>query len=68
MAASKAVTEGLAAVVQEVQQVGEGSFRLLISAGKVDKRKSFYKQFQKIRKSGSARWLGSFQIRLGDRG
>ena len=50
MAASKAVTEGLAAVVQEVQQVGEGSFRLLISAGKVDKRKSFYKQFQKLGK------------------
>ena len=49
MAASKAVTEGLAAVVQEVQ-VGEGSFRLLISAGKVDKRKSFYKQFQKLGK------------------
>lgn len=44
----KAVTEGLAGVIQEIQQVDPENIRLLISAGKVDKRKSFYKQFQKI--------------------
>jgi DNA polymerase-3 subunit delta len=34
--------------MQEIQQLNPEKNRLLISAGKVDKRKSFYKQFQKI--------------------
>jgi DNA polymerase-3 subunit delta len=34
--------------MQEIQQLNSEKNRLLISAGKVDKRKSFYKQFQKI--------------------
>lgn len=45
---TKAVTEGLVSVMQEIQQLNSEQNRLLISAGKVDKRKSFYKQFQKI--------------------
>lgn len=45
---TKAVTEGLVSVMQEIQQLNPEKNRLLISAGKVDKRKSFYKQFQKI--------------------
>lgn len=45
---TKAVTEGLVSVMQEIQQLNSEKNRLLISAGKVDKRKSFYKQFQKI--------------------
>ncbi len=48
MAESKDVVEGLAAMIEEINQAGEGRFRLLISAGKVDKRKSFFKQFQKL--------------------
>jgi DNA polymerase-3 subunit delta len=43
----KAVTEGLGAVMQEIEQTDPDKIRLLISAGKVDKRKSFYKKFQK---------------------
>ncbi len=45
---TKAVTEGLASVIDELKQTDPQKFRVLISAGKVDKRKSFYKQFQKL--------------------
>ncbi|MBT5928486.1 MAG: DNA polymerase III subunit delta [Verrucomicrobia bacterium] len=45
---TKAVTEGLAGIIDELQQTDPQKIRVLISAGKVDKRKSFYKQFQKI--------------------
>jgi len=34
-------------VMQEIEQTDPDKIRLLISAGKVDKRKSFYKKFQK---------------------
>ena len=45
---TKAVTEGLAAVIEELQQIDPQKILVLISAGKVDKRKSFYKKFQKL--------------------
>ena len=45
---TKAVTEGLASILEELKQTDSQKTRLLISAGKVDKRKSFYKQFQKL--------------------
>ena len=45
---TKAVTEGLAGIIEELQQTDPQKIRVLISAGKVDKRKSFYKQFQKL--------------------
>ena len=45
---SQAVTETLAELAAELKVFPWGSVRLLISAGKVDKRKTFYKTLEKI--------------------
>jgi DNA polymerase III subunit delta len=47
-AASQAVTESLAELADELKKFEWRSVRLLISAGKVDKRKSFYKTLEKL--------------------
>jgi DNA polymerase-3 subunit delta len=47
-AAAQAVTENLAALSQELKNFPWQNVRLLVSAGKVDKRKSFYKTLEKI--------------------
>jgi len=45
---TKAVTEALADLAQELKQFSWKDVRLLISAGKVDKRKTLYKTVEKI--------------------
>lgn len=47
-AGSQAVTEALAELAQELKTLSWEKVRLLISAGKVDKRKTFYKTLEKI--------------------
>ncbi|HWF18923.1 MAG TPA: hypothetical protein VG754_06620 [Verrucomicrobiae bacterium] len=47
-ASTKAVTDSLAELAQELKEFSWSSVRLLISAGKVDKRKVFYKTVDKI--------------------
>ena len=47
-AASQAVTETLAELAQELKAFSWQNVRLLISAGKVDKRKVFYKAVEKL--------------------
>ena len=47
-ASAAAVTEALAALAQELKSFRWDNVRLLVSAGKVDKRKSFYKALEKI--------------------
>ena len=47
-ASAQAVTESLAALAQELKEFGWQNVRLLISAGKVDKRKVFYKALEKL--------------------
>jgi DNA polymerase III subunit delta len=47
-ASATAVTERLAGLVSFLQGFPWGSVRLLVTAGKVDKRRSFYKVFEKI--------------------
>ncbi|MDB6026848.1 MAG: polymerase delta [Verrucomicrobiales bacterium] len=47
-ASSQAVTENLASLTQELKAFDWKNVRLLISAAKVDKRKSFYKAIEKI--------------------
>lgn len=47
-AAAQAVTEDLAALSQELKNFPWQNVRLLVSAGKVDKRKTFYKTLEKI--------------------
>ncbi len=47
-AASQAVTEALADLAQELKDFSWKDVRLLITAGKVDKRKVFYKTIDKI--------------------
>jgi DNA polymerase-3 subunit delta len=47
-AAAQVVTENLAGLSQELKAFVWQDVRLLISAGKVDKRKSFYKALEKI--------------------
>ncbi len=42
------VIESLAKVIKEFQQMDPLKVLIIISAGKVDKRKSFYKKFQKL--------------------
>lgn len=44
----KAVTEALAALADMLKKFEWGEVRLIVSAGKVDKRKSFYKTLNKI--------------------
>jgi len=46
-ATAQAVTESLADLSQELKKFSWGNVRLLISAGKVDKRKTFYKTIEK---------------------
>jgi DNA polymerase-3 subunit delta len=47
-AAAQVVTENLAGLSQELKAFAWENVRLLISAGKVDKRKSFYKTLERI--------------------
>ncbi len=47
-ATTQAVTESLSALAQELKAFSWDKVRLLISAGKVDKRKVFYKTIEKI--------------------
>lgn len=47
-ASASAVTEFLADIAQELKTFQWNNVRLLISAGKVDKRKTFYKTLEKI--------------------
>src|SRR6185436_8632303 len=47
-ASTQAVTEVLAELSQELKKFSWGSVRLLISAGKVDKRKVFFKTLEKV--------------------
>jgi DNA polymerase III delta subunit len=47
-ASSESVTESLAALAQELKDLDWANVRLLISAGKVDKRKLFYKTLDKL--------------------
>lgn len=47
-ASAQAVTESLAELSQELKKFSWGNVRLLISAGKVDKRKTFFKTVEKI--------------------
>jgi DNA polymerase-3 subunit delta len=47
-AGSAAVTEAVAELVEEFKRTPWGNVRLVVSAGKVDKRKTFYKTFDKI--------------------
>ncbi len=47
-ASAQAVTESLADLAQELKGFTWGNVRLLISAGKVDKRKTFYKTLEKL--------------------
>src|SRR5262245_49518825 len=47
-ASAQAVTESLAELAQELKEFSWDNVRLLISAGKVDKRKVFFKAIEKI--------------------
>ncbi|MBM3837344.1 MAG: DNA polymerase III subunit delta [Verrucomicrobia bacterium] len=47
-ASAQAVTESLSALAQELKTFSWNGVRLLISAGKIDKRKTFYKTLEKI--------------------
>ena len=47
-ASAQAVTETLAELAQELKTFSWGNVRLLITAGKVDKRKTFYKTLEKV--------------------
>ena len=47
-ASAQAVTEGLAELAQELKGFSWENVRLLVSAGKVDKRKIFYKTLDKL--------------------
>jgi DNA polymerase-3 subunit delta len=47
-ASAQAVTESLGALAQELKSFSWNGVRLLISSGKIDKRKTFYKTLEKI--------------------
>lgn len=47
-ASAQAVTDSLAELAQELKVFPWGNVRLLISAGKVDKRRTFYKTLEKL--------------------
>ena len=47
-ASAQAVTEFLGELAQEFKEFAWGNVRLIISAGKVDKRKTFYKTIEKL--------------------
>ncbi|MCX6929122.1 MAG: DNA polymerase III subunit delta [Verrucomicrobia bacterium] len=58
-AATKDVTESLAALAEELKGFAWENVRLLISAGKVDKRKIFYKTLDKL---GSVESLAGWSV------
>jgi hypothetical protein len=47
-ASAQAVTEAVADLAQEIKEFSWENVRLLISAGKVDKRKVYYKTIDKL--------------------
>ena len=58
-AATKAVTEDLATLAEQLKTFAWDNVRLLISAGKVDKRKVFYKTLDKL---GQVETFASFSV------
>jgi DNA polymerase-3 subunit delta len=58
-ASSAAVTEALAALAEELKSFNWQNVRLLISAGKVDKRKVFYKA---VEKTGSVELFAAWSV------
>jgi DNA polymerase III subunit delta len=58
-ASAAAVTEFLGELAQELKTFQWGNVRLLVSAGKVDKRKTFYKTIEKI---GSVKSFDAWSI------
>jgi DNA polymerase III subunit delta len=48
VSASQAITEGLAELARELQGFRWSGVRLLVSAGKLDKRRTFYKTLEKL--------------------
>ena len=58
-ATAQAVTEALADLAQELKEFSWENVRLLISSGKVDKRKSFYKTLDKV---GTVEVLASWSV------
>lgn len=58
-ASSQAVTESLSGLARELKEFSWENVRLLISAGKVDKRKVFYKAVDKV---GSVETLAGWSI------
>src|SRR5947209_4479932 len=56
---SQSVTESLAELAQELKTFSWGNIRLLISAGKVDKRKTFYKA---VEKAGSVEGFSGLSV------
>src|SRR5438876_12421125 len=58
-AAAQAVTDALGGLAQELKEFSWENVRLLISAGKVDKRKTFYKALDKL---GTVEALTSWSV------
>jgi DNA polymerase-3 subunit delta len=58
-ASAQAVTDALADLAQELKEFSWDNVRLLISAGKVDKRKVFYKAIDKV---GTVEALASWSV------
>src|SRR5262245_41639369 len=58
-ASAQAVTDALADLAQELKELSWENVRLLISAGKVDKRKTFYKALDK---AGTVEALASWSV------
>lgn len=58
-ASAQAVTDTLADLAQELKEFSWDNVRLLISAGKVDKRKTFYKAIDKV---GTVEALASWSV------
>src|SRR5271155_3364883 len=62
-AEAKAVTEALSELSQELKTFVWQNVRLLVSSGKVDKRKTFYKTLEKI---GAVEILAGWSVEKGD--
>jgi DNA polymerase III subunit delta len=62
-AGTAAVTDRLAGMVPFLQGFPWGAVRLLVTAGKVDKRRSFYKTFEKI---GAVEHFAELSLESGD--
>jgi DNA polymerase-3 subunit delta len=62
-ASAAAVTESLAELSSELKDFAWGNVRLLVSAGKVDKRKTFYKTLEKI---GQVETFGGWSLDVKD--